>query len=169
MVHSVAFASKEELKGMYADTTREGFRIALDVSAYSLVALAKRAYLLMEGRGGSIITMTYLGSERVLPNYNVMGVAKAALEASVRYLAADLGQKGIKVNAISAGPIRTLAAMGIAGFREILHHVEERAPLKRNVSADDVARTALYLCSELSNGVTGEIIYVDAGYNIVGM
>jgi len=169
LVHSVAFASKEELKGMYADTTREGFRIALDVSAYPLVALAKRAYLLMEGRGGSIITMTYLGSERVLPNYNVMGVAKAALEASVRYLAADLGQKGIKVNAISAGPIRTLAAMGIAGFREILHHVEERAPLKRNVSADDVARTALYLCSELSNGVTGEIIYVDAGYNIVGM
>lgn len=169
LVHSVAFATKEELKGMYADTTREGFRIALDVSAYSLVALAKRAYLLMEGRGGSIITMTYLGSERVLPNYNVMGVAKAALEASVRYLAADLGQKGIKVNAISAGPIRTLAAMGISGFREILHHVEERAPLKRNVSADDVARTAVYLCSDLSSGVTGEIIYVDAGYNIVGM
>ena len=123
----------------------------------------------MEGRSGSIITMTYLGSERVIPNYNVMGVAKAALEASVRYLASDLGQKKIKVNAISAGPIRTLAAMGIGGFREILGVVEQKSPLKRNVTTEDVAKTALYLCSDLSSGVTGEIIYVDAGYNIVGM
>ncbi|HBR17866.1 MAG: enoyl-ACP reductase [Deltaproteobacteria bacterium RIFCSPLOWO2_12_FULL_43_16] len=169
LVHSIAFANKEELKGLYADTSREGFRLAMDVSAYSLVALAKRAYPLMEGRSGSIITMTYLGSERVIPNYNVMGVAKAALEASVRYLASDLGQKKIKVNAISAGPIRTLAAMGIGGFREILGVVEQKSPLKRNVTTEDVAKTALYLCSDLSSGVTGEIIYVDAGYNIVGM
>ena len=169
LVHSVAFANKEELKGLYADTSREGFRLAMDVSAYSLVALAKRAYPLMEGRNGSMITLTYLGSERIIPNYNVMGVAKAALEASVKYLAADLGQKNIKVNAISAGPIRTLAAMGIAGFRDILGIVEKKAPLKRNVTAADVAKTALYLCSDLSSGVTGEIIYVDAGYNVMGL
>ncbi|HKZ46835.1 MAG TPA: enoyl-ACP reductase, partial [Thermodesulfobacteriota bacterium] len=169
LVHSVAFANKDELKGMYADTSREGFRLAMDVSAYSLVALAKRAYPLMEGRSGSIITLTYYGSEKVIPNYNVMGVAKAALEASVKYLAADLGQKGIRVNAISAGPVKTLAAMGIAGFRDILNVVEKKAPLKRNVTTEDVAKTALYLLSDLSSGVTGEIIYVDAGYNIVGM
>jgi len=169
LVHSVAFANKDELKGMYADTSREGFRLAMDVSAYSLVALAKRAYPLMEGRSGSMVTLTYYGSERVIPNYNVMGVAKAALEASVKYLAADLGQKGIRVNAISAGPVKTLAAMGIAGFRDILGIVEQKAPLKRNITTEDVANTALYLLSNLSSGVTGEIIYVDAGYNIVGM
>src|SRR3989338_8789303 len=169
LVHSVAFANKDELKGMYADTSREGFRLAMDVSAYSLVALAKRAYPLMDGRSGSIVTLTYYGSEKVIPNYNVMGVAKAALEASVKYLAADLGQKGIRVNAISAGPVKTLAAMGIAGFRDILNVVEKKAPLKRNVTTEDVAKTALYLLSDLSSGVTGEIIYVDAGYNIVGM
>lgn len=169
LVHSVAFANKEELKGLYADTSREGFRLAMDVSAYSLVALAKRAYPLMEGRSGSIITLTYYGSKKVIPNYNVMGVAKAALEASVKYLAADLGQKGIRVNAISAGPVKTLAAMGIAGFRDILSVVEKKAPLKRNVTTEDIAKTALYLLSDLSSGVTGEIIYVDAGYNIVGM
>ena len=169
LVHSVAFANKDELKGMYADTSREGFRLAMDVSAYSLVALAKRAYPLMDGRSGSIVTLTYYGSEKVIPNYNVMGVAKAALEASVKYLAADLGQKGIRVNAISAGPVKTLAAMGIAGFRDILGVVEKKAPLKRNVTTEDVANTALYLLSGLSSGVTGEIIYVDAGYNIVGM
>lgn len=169
LVHSVAFANKDELKGMYADTSREGFRLAMDVSAYSLVALAKRAYPLMEGRSGSIVTLTYYGSEKVIPNYNVMGVAKAALEASVKYLAADLGQKGIRVNAISAGPVKTLAAMGIAGFRDILGIVEKKAPLKRNITTEDVANTALYLLSGLSSGVTGEIIYVDAGYNIVGM
>ena len=169
LVHSVAFANKDELKGMYADTSREGFRLAMDVSAYSLVALAKRAYPLMDGRSGSIVTLTYYGSEKVIPNYNVMGVAKAALEASVKYLAADLGQKGIRVNAISAGPVKTLAAMGIAGFRDILNVVEKKAPLKRNVTTEDIAKTALYLLSDLSSGVTGEIIYVDAGYNIVGM
>jgi enoyl-[acyl-carrier protein] reductase I len=169
LVHSVAFANKDELKGMYADTSREGFRLAMDVSAYSLVALAKRAYPLMEGRSGSMVTLTYYGSEKVIPNYNVMGVAKAALEASVKYLAADLGQKGIRVNAISAGPVKTLAAMGIAGFRDILGIVEQKAPLKRNITTEDVANTALYLLSGLSSGVTGEIIYVDAGYNIVGM
>lgn len=169
LVHSVAFANKDELKGMYADTSREGFRLAMDVSAYSLVALAKRAYPLMDGRSGSIVTLTYYGSEKVIPNYNVMGVAKAALEASVKYLAADLGQKGIRVNAISAGPVKTLAAMGIAGFRDILGIVEQKAPLKRNITTEDVANTALYLLSGLSSGVTGEIIYVDAGYNIVGM
>lgn len=169
LVHSVAFANKDELKGMYADTSREGFRLAMDVSAYSLVALAKRAYPLMEGKGGSMVTLTYYGSEKVIPNYNVMGVAKAALEASVKYLAADLGQKGIRVNAISAGPVKTLAAMGIAGFRDILSIVEKKAPLKRNITTEDVANTALYLLSGLSSGVTGEIIYVDAGYNIVGM
>ena len=169
LVHSVAFANKDELKGMYADTSREGFRLAMDVSAYSLVALAKRAYPLMDGRSGSIVTLTYYGSEKVIPNYNVMGVAKAALEASVKYLAADLGQKGIRVNAISAGPVKTLAAMGIAGFRDILNVVEKKAPLKRNVTTEDIAKTALYLLSDLSSGVTGDIIYVDAGYNIVGM
>ena len=169
LVHSVAFANKEELKGLYADTSREGFRLAMDVSAYSLVALAKRAYPLMEGRSGSIITLTYYGSEKVIPNYNVMGIAKAALEASVKYLAADLGQKGIRVNAISAGPVKTLAAMGIAGFRDILSVVEKKAPLKRNITTEDIAKTALYLLSDLSSGVTGDIIYVDAGYNIVGM
>ncbi len=169
LVHSVAFANKEELKGLYADTSREGFRLAMDVSAYSLVALAKRAYPLMEGRNGSIITLTYYGSKKVIPNYNVMGIAKAALEASVKYLAADLGQKGIRVNAISAGPVKTLAAMGIAGFRDILSVVEKKAPLKRNITTEDIAKTALYLLSDLSSGVTGDIIYVDAGYNIVGM
>lgn len=168
LIHSIAFANKEELKGMFVDTSREGFKLAMDVSAYSLVALAKRAYPLMTN-GGSIITMTYYGSEKVVPNYNVMGVAKAALEASVKYMAADLGQKNIRVNAISAGPIKTLAAMGISGFRDMLQTVENKSPLKRNVTTEDVANTALYLSSRLSSGVTGEVIYVDAGYNIMGM
>jgi len=168
LIHSIAFANKDELKGMFVDTSRDGFKLAMDVSAFSLVALAKRAYPLMTN-GGSMVTMTYYGSEKVIPNYNVMGVAKAALEASVRYLAADLGSKNIRVNAISAGPIKTLAAMGISGFRDMLQNVEGRAPLKRNVTTEDVANTALYLSSSLSSGVTGEIIYVDAGYNIVGM
>lgn len=168
LVHSIAFANKEELKGMFVDTSRDGFKLAMDVSCYSLVALAKRAYPLMTN-GGSIITMTYYGSEKVIPNYNVMGVAKAALEAGVRYLAADLGRKNIRVNAISAGPIKTLAAMGISGFRDMLQTVENKAPLKRNIITEDVANTALYLSSSLSSGVTGEVIYVDAGYNIVGM
>jgi enoyl-[acyl-carrier protein] reductase I len=169
VVHAVAFANKDDLKGDFLATSRDGFRLALDVSAYSLVALARRAAPLMEGRRGSILTLSYYGAEKVIPRYNVMGVAKAALEASVRYLAFDLGPKGVRVNAISAGPIRTLASAGIAGFLQMLHYVEEKAPLRRNVTAEEVAGTALYLASDLSSGVTGEVIYVDAGYNIMGM
>lgn len=168
LVHSLAFAKKEELKGEFLGTSREGFALALDVSAYSLVALVKRAAPLMEGRSGAVVTLSYYGSEKVIPNYNVMGVAKAALEASVRYLAADLGPKGIRINTISAGPVKTLAAMGISGFGDILGSVEAKAPLKRNVTQGDVAGTALYLLSPLSSGVTGEIIHVDSGYNIIG-
>ncbi len=169
LVHSLAFAKKEELKGDFLHTSRAGFAMALDISAYSLVALARAAAPLMEVRGGSITTMTYYGSDKVIENYNVMGVAKAALEASMRYLAADMGKMGVRVNAISAGPVRTLAAMGISGFRTILDLVEKKAPLGRNITQDDVAGTALYLLSELSRGVTGETIFVDAGYNIMGM
>jgi enoyl-[acyl-carrier protein] reductase I len=171
LIHAIAYANKEDLSNPYAQTSREGFHIALDVSAYSLVALSRQAARLMEGRQGAILTMTYLGSERVIPNYNVMGVgvAKAALEASVRYLAHDLGPKGIRVNAISAGPIRTLAASGIAGFKDMLHYVSERAPLKRNIETEEVARTALYLVSDMGSAVTGEVLHVDAGYNIMGM
>lgn len=169
LIHSVAFANKDELKGGYVDTTREGFRVAMDVSVYSLAAVTRHAVPLMEGREGSIITLTYYGSEKVVPNYNVMGVAKAALEASVRYLSADLGPKGIRVNAISPGPIKTLAAAGIGGFRDMLNHAAEKAPLRRNVSAAEVGKTALFLCSDLGSGVTGEVLYVDAGYNIMGM
>lgn len=168
MVHSLAFAKKEELKGEYLDTTREGFRIALDISAYSLVALSKRAAPLMKGRGGKIVTMSYYGAEKVVANYNVMGVAKAALEVSTRYLAADLGPKDIRINAISAGPIKTLAAMGISGFKSILDVVESKAPMRRNVTQEDIAKTALYLLSDLSSGVTGEVVHVDSGYNIMG-
>ena len=169
LVHSIAFAKREELKGEFVNTSMEGFNLALEVSAYSLVTLAKRAQSLMEGRGGKIITMTYYGSEKVVPNYNVMGVAKAALEANVRYLAADLGPKNIRINAISAGPIKTLAASGISGFKAILDMVETKAPLRRNVTQDDIAGTAVYLLSDLSNGVTGEIIHVDSGFNIIGI
>jgi enoyl-[acyl-carrier protein] reductase I len=167
LVHSVAFAPAEKLKGEFADTTREGFRIALDVSVYSLVALARAARPLMTD-GGSIITMTYYGAEKVVPKYNVMGVAKAALEASVRYLAYDLGKNNIRVNAISAGPIKTLAARGISGFGEMLKEQAERAPLKRNVDVDEVATTAVFLASSAGSGITGETIYVDCGYNIMG-
>ena len=169
LVHAIAFANKEDLKTDFLNTSRDGFRLAHDVSAYSLTALARHAAPLMEGRPGSILTLTYYGAEKVVPRYNVMGVAKAALEASVCYLAADLGPKGIRVNAISAGPIRTLASAGISGFMEMLHYVEAKAPLRRNVTAEEVAGTALYLASDLSSGVTGEVIYVDAGYNIMGM
>jgi enoyl-[acyl-carrier protein] reductase I len=169
LIHAIAFATKEDLSNPYAQTSRAGFHLALDVSAYSLVALAQRAAPLMEGRNGSILTLTYMGSEKVIPNYNVMGVAKAALEASVRYLAHDLGPKGIRVNAISAGPLRTLAAAGISDFKAMLHHVAERAPLKRNIDAEEVGKTALYLCSDLGSAVTGEVLHVDAGYNIMGM
>lgn len=167
LIHSVAFANRDELKGRFIDTSREGFALALNVSAYSLVALAREAVPLMS-EGSTITSMTYLGSVRVMPNYNVMGVAKAALEASTRYLAADLGPVGIRVNSISAGPIKTLAAMGISSFNAILNLVEGKAPLRKNVTQDEVASTALYLASPLSSGVTGEIIYVDSGYNIMG-
>jgi enoyl-[acyl-carrier protein] reductase I len=168
MIHAIAFARKEDLANPYVQTSRHGFHLAMDVSAYSMVALARPAAALMEGRRGSMLTLTYMGSERVIPNYNVMGVAKAALEASVRYLAHDLGPKGIRVNAISAGPIRTLAASGIADFKEMLHHVSERAPLKRNIDAEEVGKTALFLCSDWGSAVTGEVLHVDAGYSIMG-
>jgi enoyl-[acyl-carrier protein] reductase I len=169
LIHAVAFAGRDELKGRFVDTTRAGFSQALDISAYSLVALSRGAVPLLERTRGSILTLTYLGSQYVVPNYNVMGVAKAALEACVRYLAYDLGPQGIRVNAISAGPIRTLSAAGISGFRDMLHHHAEFAPLRRNVSAEEVARSAVYLCSDLASAVTGEVVYADAGYSIVGM
>jgi len=167
LVHSIAFASADDLKGEFVDTGREGFRIALEISAYSLVALARAARPLMTN-GGSILTMTYYGAEKVVPKYNVMGVAKAALEACVRYLAYDLGQNNIRVNAISAGPIKTLAARGISGFGEMLKEQSERAPLKRNVDVNEVAKTAVFLASDAGSGITGETIYVDCGYNIMG-
>jgi enoyl-[acyl-carrier protein] reductase I len=169
LIHAIAFANKEDLSNPYVQTSRQGFHLAMDVSAYSLVALARRAAPLMEARKSSIVTLTYMGSEKVIPNYNVMGVAKAALEGSVRYLAYDLGSKGIRVNAISAGPIRTLAASGISGFKDMLNYVSERAPLKRNIDAEEVAKTALYLVSDWGSAVTGEVVHVDAGYNIMGM
>ena len=166
VVHSIAFAPREALKGGFLDgLTREGFRIAQDVSAYSFAALAKSALPMMEGRKGALLTLTYLGAHRTVPNYNVMGVAKASLEAVVRYLAQDLGPRGIRVNAISAGPIKTLAAAGISGFGRILKMVEENAPLRRNVTIDDVGNAAAFLMSDLAAGITGEITYVDAGFN----
>lgn len=169
LIHAVAFANREDLDGLYVDTSREGFKVALDISAYSLVALARQAVPLMKPHGGSIVTLSYYGSEKVVSGYNVMGVAKAALEASVRYLAADLGPHNIRVNAISAGPLKTLAAAGIKGFKSILHVVEEKAPLRRNVTQEDVANSALFLCSDMAAGVTGEVLHVDCGYNILGM
>lgn len=168
IVHSVAFADKADLSNPFSQTSRAGFQLALDISAYSLIAVAGRGARLMN-EGGSIITLSYLGAERVVSNYNVMGVAKAALEASVRYLADDLGQKGVRVNAISAGPIKTLAASGIPQFKKLLADFAEKSPLKRNVSQEDVANSARYLLSDLSSGVTGETIYVDAGFNIMGI
>jgi enoyl-[acyl-carrier protein] reductase I len=167
IVHSLAFAPADDLKGDFVDTSREGFRVALDISAYSLVAVARAARPLMTD-GGSFVTMTYYGAEKVVPKYNVMGVAKAALEACVRYLANDLGKDRIRVNAISAGPIKTLAARGISGFGEMLKEQAERAPLKRNVDVNEVASTAVFLASDAGTGITGETIYVDCGYNIMG-
>lgn len=170
LVHSIAFANREDLEGRFVDTSRDGFLTALDVSAYTLVKLSRAAEPLMKAAGGgSIVTMTYYGAEKVVPNYNVMGVAKAALEASVRYLAWDLGAHGIRVNAISAGPIKTLAASGVRGLRGMIGEMAEKAPLRRNVTQEDVGRAALFLCSDLGAGVTGETVYVDAGYNIMGM
>jgi len=167
LVHSVAYAPPDELRNDFVQTTREGFRIAHDVSVYSLIAVSRAAAPLMTD-GGSVITLTYYGAEKVVPRYNVMGVAKAALEASVRYLASDLGPHKIRVNAISAGPIKTLAARGISGLGEMLKSHSERAPLRRNVETSEVGDAALYLASDLSTGITGETIYVDCGYNIMG-
>lgn len=170
LVHAIAFAPREAITGQFLDgLTRENFSLAHDISAYSLAALSKSARPMMQGRQGSILTLSYLGAERALKNYNVMGVAKASLEATVRYLALNLGPEGIRVNAISAGPIKTLAASGIGGFRKILGHVEEYAPMRRSVTIEDVGNVAAFLCSDLAAGVTGEITYVDAGYNILGM
>jgi enoyl-[acyl-carrier protein] reductase I len=168
VVHAIGFADKEDLKGGYVKTSRAGFHLALDISAYSFTAVAQRAAPLMKN-GGSMLTLSYLGADRVVPHYNVMGVAKAALEASVRYLAADLGKDNIRVNAISAGPIKTLAGSGIGDFRVILRWNELNAPLGRNVTIQDVGNCALYLLSDLGSGVTGQIQYVDGGYNTVGM
>jgi len=170
IVHSVAFAPREALVGGFVEsTTRDAFAQAHDVSSYSLTALARAGLPLMTGRAGALLTLSYLGAVRSIPSYNVMGLAKASLEANVRFLAADLGPRGIRVNAISAGPIKTLAAAGIPGFRKMLHHVEQVAPLKRNVTIEDVGNAAAFLCSDLAAGITGETLYVDAGYSHVGM
>ena len=168
LIHAVAFANRDDLSGRFVDTPREGFRLALDVSAYSLVAVTRAAEPRMKD-GGTVLTLTFAGSERVFPNYNVMGVAKAALEASMRYLAADVGPSGIRVNAISAGPIKTLSAAGIHGFRDMLHVAEARAPLRRNVSQSDVGELAVALCGPAGAGVTGQVLYVDAGLSILGV
>ena len=170
VVHSAAFAPREELEGDYVDNvTREGYQISHDVSAYSFAALAKAGRDMMRATGGAMLTLTYLGAMRAVPNYNVMGPAKASLEANVRYMAGSLGADNIRVNAISAGPIKTLAAAGIADFRKILEHVEKNAPLGRNVTIEEVGNVAAFLCSNLATGITGEIVHVDAGYNIAGM
>ncbi|MGA9856175.1 MAG: enoyl-ACP reductase [Gammaproteobacteria bacterium] len=170
IVHSVAFAPRDQLSGNYAEVvTREGFRIAHDISAYSLAALAKAGRPMMQGRHASVLTLTYLGAVRAIPNYNVMGAAKASLEANVRFLAYSLGPEGIRVNGISAGPIKTLAAAGISGFRALLDHVRNQAPLRHSASIEDVGNAAAFLCSDLAAGITGEILYVDAGYSHVAM
>jgi enoyl-[acyl-carrier protein] reductase I len=168
LVHALAFAKREDLAGQFVDTSRDGFALALDVSAYSLVALARAARPLLQP-GSSILTLTYYGSEKVVANYNVMGVAKAALEASVRYLAADLGPDGVRVNAISAGPVRTLAASGIANFKKLYGSFSELTPLRANITIEDVGKTALYLASDLSSAVTGEVVYVDGGFSVLGV
>jgi enoyl-[acyl-carrier protein] reductase I len=170
IVHSVAYAPREQLAGGYLDSvTREGFLIAHDISSYSLAALAKAGRPLMEGRAGSLLTLSYLGAVRSVPNYNVMGVAKASLEANVRFLAADMGPQGTRVNAISAGPIKTLAAAGVSGFRRMLSSVAAVSPLRRNVTIEEVGNAAAFLCSDLASGITGEVLYVDAGFSHVGM
>jgi enoyl-[acyl-carrier protein] reductase I len=168
LVHAIGFSDKNELRGRYIDTSRENFRTSLDISAYSFTAVARRAAAMM-GPGGSMVTLTYYGAEKVVPHYNVMGVAKAALEASVRYMAEDLGKDGIRVNALSAGPVKTLAASGIGDFRYILRWNELNSPLRRNISLGDVGGAALFLLSDLGSGVTGETLHVDAGYHVVGM
>ena len=169
LIHCLAFADKEDLLGDFSKTSRDGFRKALDISAYSLVHLCREAKPLMLESGGSIVTLTYLGGVRVIPNYNVMGIAKAALEMNVRYLAAELGQHNIRVNGISAGPIRTLASAAIGGIKDMIHHVEEVAPLRRTVTQTEVGNATAFLCSDLASGITGQILYVDSGYCIMGM
>ncbi len=170
IVHSVGFAPREQLEGSYIDAvTRDGFRVAHDISSYSLAALAKAGRSMMQGRNGSIVTMSYLGAVRTVPNYNVMGVAKASLEANVRYLADSMGPEGVRVNAVSAGPIRTLAASGISGFRDMLSEAEKKVPLRRNVTIDEVGNAAAFLCSDLASGITGDVLYVDSGYHVLGM
>jgi len=168
LIHCLAFAGKEELSGEFSKTSREGFKQALDISTYSLTRLAQAAKPLMT-EGGSIVTLTYLGGERVVPNYNVMGIAKSGLEMSVRYLASELGEQNIRVNAISAGPIRTLASSAVGGILDMIRHVEEIAPLKRTVTQTEVGNAAAFLCSNLASGITGQVLYVDSGYNIMGM
>ncbi|MGE3271311.1 MAG: enoyl-ACP reductase [Chloroflexota bacterium] len=169
LIHAVAFAAREDLEGRFTDTKRSNFAMAMDISAYSLTAMVQRAEPMFEARGGgAVLAMTYLGGERAVPKYNVMGVAKSALDSSVRYLAMELGEKNIRVNAISAGPIRTLAARSISGFTVMEEHYEKRAPLRRNVDASEVGQTALFLCSPMSSGITGEIVHVDAGYHAIG-
>ncbi len=170
IVHSVGFAPRDQLEGTYIDAVnREGFRIAHDISSFSLAALAKAGRPMMQGRNGSIVTMSYLGAVKTVPNYNVMGVAKASLEANMRYLADSMGPEGIRVNAVSAGPIRTLAASGISGFRDMLNDAEGKTPLRRNVSIEEVGNATAFLCSDLASGITGDVLYVDSGYHIVGM
>jgi enoyl-[acyl-carrier protein] reductase I len=168
LIHCLAFANKEDLTGSFSDTSRDGFATALDVSTYSLVKLCGAAKSLMT-EGGSVVTLTYLGGVRVIPNYNLMGIAKAGLEMSVRYLAADLGPQNVRVNGISAGPIRTLASSAVGGILDMIRHVEDVAPLRRTVTQTEVGNTAAFLCSDLSSGITGQILYVDAGYEILGM
>ncbi len=170
VVHSVAFAPREALAGAFVESTsREAFKVAHDISSYSLTALAREGRTMMAGRNGAVLTLSYLGAVRSIPSYNVMGLAKASLEANVRFLAAELGANGIRVNGISAGPIKTLAAAGIGGFRKMLAHVAQTAPLKRNITTEDVGNAAAFLCSDLAAGITGEILYVDGGYSTVGM
>lgn len=170
LVHSVAFAPREALEGRYLESvTRDSFNSSHEISSYSFAALAKAGRPMMEGRDASLLTMSYLGAERAIPNYNVMGVAKASLEANVRFMAADLGQEGMRVNAISAGPIKTLAAAGISGFRGMLDHVKRISPLNRNVTIEEVGNTAAFLCSDLASGITGEVVHVDNGYSMMGM
>jgi len=170
IVHSVAFAPRAALEGSYVDAvTRENFQVAHDISSYSFVALAKAGKAMMAGRNGSLLTLSYLGAERVIPNYNVMGVAKASLEANVRYMAASLGPEGTRVNSISAGPLKTLASAGISDFKSMLSKAADAAPLRKNITIDEVGNTAAFLCSDLASGITGENVYVDAGYNITGL
>ncbi|OMQ04532.1 enoyl-ACP reductase [Lawsonia intracellularis] len=168
LVHSVAFANREDLTKRFIETSRDGFHLALDISTYSLITLC-HAFEPLFVPGSSVLTMTYYGAQKVIPHYNVMGVAKAALESSVRYLSVELGEKNIRINAISAGPIKTLAASGISDFKKIFNHIEEHSPLKRNVTIEDVGKSAVFLASDLSSGVTGEILFVDAGYNNLGI